>query len=242
MNHFIDIHCHILPCVDDGAGGMEESLAMLRQAQAEGIGAVIVTPHQKPEHKCVSACGVQERIALLEREMKKAGLETELYPGGELLYSHDLEERLTCGRACALAGSHYILVEFLPDEGWQYIRNGLYDLTCAGYRPVIAHAERCTALAADTERIRELIDMGCYIQVNAGSITGTFGFGMKRAARRLLKEEIVHFVATDAHREAGKRSVRMKKCGAWLLRKCGREYAEELLWKNAEKILRDEAL
>lgn len=239
MNAFIDIHCHALPGVDDGARSLEESLSMLKQAQREGIGTVILTPHQKPERKCVSEAGMKERMALLSEKMKRSGIEIGLYSGGELFYSHDLKERLACGQACTLAGSRYILVEFLPDESWHYIRNGLYELACDGYRPIVAHVERCMALAVDAERIRELTGSGCYIQVNAGSVMGTFGFEMKRTARRLLKEQLVHFVATDAHRSEGKRSVRLEACGAYLKRRCGQEYADKLLWKNAQNILTD---
>lgn len=234
---YIDIHTHILPGVDDGAKSIGESISMLKQAQKEGIGAVILTPHQKPERKCVSVNGILTRMEQLRDEMKRANIRIDLYPGSELLYSHELQKRLKDGSVCTLAGSNYILVEFLPDESWQYIRSGLYDLACAGYWPVVAHAERCMALAADTEKVRELIDMGCYIQVNAGSITGQAGFGMKRAARRLLKEELVHFVATDAHRESGKRSVQLEACSIYLQKKYGRELADRVLWKNAEKIL-----
>lgn len=236
---YIDIHSHILPGVDDGAKDMEESISMLRQAQKEGLGAVILTPHQKPGRKCVSVNGILLRIAQLQNKLEQLHIEIKLYPGSELLYSHGLRERLENGSVCTLAQSRYVLVEFLPDENWQYIRDGLYDLTCAGYRPIVAHVERCVHLAADPEKIRELIDMGCYIQMNAGSIMGKSGFGMKRMARLLLKEEVVHFVATDAHRETGKRSVQMKACGAYLQKRYGQDYADRLLWKNAKKVLTD---
>lgn len=239
---YIDIHSHILSGVDDGAKSLEESIAMLKQAQEEGIGAVILTPHQKPDRKCVSINGIRTRIAQLQREMERQHIEIDLYPGSELLYSHGLRERLANGSVCTLAGSHYILVEFLPDEDWRYISDGLYDLACAGYWPVVAHVERCMALAADPEKVRELADMGCYIQINAGSITGLAGFGMKRTARRLLKEGNVHFVATDAHRESGKRSVQLEACSTYLYKKFGQDHADRLLWKNAEKILTDTEL
>lgn len=236
---YIDIHSHILPGVDDGAKSMEESLAMLRQAQRENVGAVILTPHQKPDRKCVSIPGMQMRMEQLREKMEKLKIEIELYPGSELLFCHELSEKLDAGRVCTLAGSRYILVEFFPSENWQYIRQGLYGLVCAEYFPVIAHIERYAEVAADMERVQELIDMGCYIQINAGSVAGDCGFGMKRDARKLLKERMVHFVATDAHRQSGSRSVQLEGCSAYLRKKCGTEYAERLLWKNAEYILTD---
>lgn len=239
---YIDIHSHILPGVDDGARNLAESLTMLKQAQGEGIGAVILTPHQKPGRKCVSVNGIGTRIGQLKDGMKRLHIEIDLYPGSELLYSHGLREKLENGSVCPLAGSRYVLVEFLPDENWQYICSGLYNLACAGYWPIVAHVERCMALVSDVKKIRELADMGCYIQMNAGSITGLAGFGMKRAARRLLKEGVVHFVATDAHRESGKRSVQLEACSMYLRKKYGQEYADRLLWKNAGHILTDTEL
>lgn len=236
---YIDIHSHILPGVDDGAGNLEESLFMLRQAQEQGIGAIILTPHQKPDRKCVSVDGLHRRMEQLREEMRRARIRIDLYPGSELLYHHGLQEELAVKKVCTLAGSHYALVEFMPDEDWQYIQNGLYGLVCAGYRPVVAHVERCVQLAPNPDRIQGLIDMGCYMQVNAGSISGSFGFGMKRTAKRLLKEKFVHFAATDAHRESGKRSVQMDACSAYLYKKCGIEYADRLLWENAMHVLED---
>lgn len=234
---YIDIHSHILPGVDDGAGSMEESLCMLRQAQEQGIGTIILTPHQKPERKCVTVSGLQRRILQLREEMENRHIDVQLYPGSECLYHHGLAKQLEQGEICTLAGSQYVLTEFMPDEDWQYIRNGLYGLVCEGYRPVIAHVERYIQLSAKLDRIQELIDMGCYIQINAGSVSGSFGFGMKRAVRRLLKEEMVHFVATDAHRGSGKRSVQLDACTAYLNKKCGTEYVNRLLWENAFCIL-----
>lgn len=239
MENYIDIHCHVLPGVDDGAKNMEESIAMLEQAREEGIRAMILTPHQKPERKCVTVNGIGERLAKLKEEAARRHLEIALYPGSELLYCHELREKLAAGSVCTLAGSRYILVEFLPDESWQYIRSGIYDLACGGYRPVVAHVERYAELMDDMERVQELIDMGSYIQVNAGSVMGLSGFAMKRTARRLLKKGFVHFVATDAHRKEGKRSVQLRDCGRYLARKYGQEYADRLLWENAQKILTD---
>lgn len=208
---FIDIHSHIMQAVDDGAKDMEESIAMLHQAKQEGITAIILTSHQKPTQCCVSVSGIQERIDQLCRELEKQDICMELYAGSELFYSHDLQRRLINGEVCTLAGSAYVLVEFFPSESWQYIRDGLYRLVCTGYRPIVAHAERYVQLMSVLERLQKLVEMGCYIKVNADSVMGEYGFGMKRKVRNLLKAELVHFVTTDAHREHGNRSVRLWK-------------------------------
>lgn len=239
MEGFTDIHSHIMPGVDDGAQDMEESLAMLRMAKAENVSRIILTPHQKPGRKCVSMRGLKERMELLQENIRQQQLAIQVYAGSECLYSHDLAERLEQGKFCTMADSRYVLVEFIPDENWTYIRDGLYQLISHGYLPIIAHVERYLQVVRDMDRVHELIDMGCYVQVNAGSITGAYGFGMRRTAKKLLRERAVHFVATDAHRESGKRSVQMKKCAAYLIKKYGQEYADRLLGGNAENIFKN---
>lgn len=239
MDGFTDIHSHILPGVDDGARSMEESLNMLRMAKEENIRRIVLTPHQKPGRKCVSVQGMKERLEDLQQRMEKQQLDIQVYAGSECLYSHDLAERLDQGKICTMAGSRYVMTEFMPDESWSYIRDGLYRLICYDYLPIIAHIERYMQVVQNMDRVHELIEMGCYVQVNAGSITGLYGFGMKQAAKKLLKEQAVHFVGTDAHRESGKRSVQLRKCAGYLAKKYGQEYADRLLCENAENIFKN---
>lgn len=242
MKEYTDIHCHILPGVDDGARNLEESMAMLRSAAADGIHKIIVTPHQKPDRHCVSAGGTVERIKVLQQALDKEGLGILLYSGSELFYRQGMEEDLRGGKLCTLAGSRYVLVEFFPQEQFPYIRDGLYDLLAAGYIPVVAHVERFVQVCKCRERLEELLDMGCFYQMNAGSLMGNCGIGIKRMAWHLVKEQMVSFVATDAHRAEGSRSPQILKCARLLEKKCGHSYTEKLLFKNAEKVFANEEL
>lgn len=234
----IDIHSHIMPGVDDGARSLDESMSMLKMAEKENIRKIILTPHQKSEWGYISVSDIEDITEKMRRTMKKMNIDIELYSGSELFYCHDLKEKLEKREVCTLAGSHYILVEFMPNEQWSYIRTGLYRLVCAGYRPVLAHLERYGQVVKDFDRVQELVDIGCYIQVNAGSVTGEYGWRTKRLARQLIKYKMVHFLGTDAHSGTGKRVPRMGECAEWLYRS-DKEYAEKLLWKNAEKIFSD---
>lgn len=239
---FIDIHSHILPGVDDGSRDFEESLAMLRQAAQEGIGRIILTPHQKPQQHCVSVEGLHKRIEILQEEIDEKKLGITLYPGGELFFRQGLAQELQEGKLCTLAGSRYVLVEFYPQEHYSYIRDGLYSLLAAGYMPVVAHVERYAQVCAKQEYLEELLEMGCYYQINAGSLTGNNGFSMKRTAWKIVKGQMAHFVGTDAHRAVGSRSVQLAACAKLLSKKCGEEYAERLLSLNARMVLRDEEI
>lgn len=234
--NYVDIHCHIMPGLDDGAVNPEMALAMLRREAEEGVGAVILTPHQMPGHRNAAKEGMEKRIALLEEGIRKENIPVRIYPGAELFYRHGMGKLLEKGQLCTLARSHYVLVEFMPGESWEYIRDGVYELT-DGYWPVLAHIERYQQVAPRTDRVRELIEMGACIQMNAGSITGEQGIAVKRTCMKLLGQQLVHFIGTDAHRADGRRAPRMEKCAALLKKKVGSRYAEELLRGNAEKIL-----
>lgn len=236
---YIDIHSHILPGVDDGAGSMEEALRMLRCAEEEGIRKIIVTPHQKPDRHCVSVQGLLDRMRALQNKADEEGLHVRLYPGGELFFRQSLPEELEDKRVCTLAGSRYVLVEFFPQEQYRYIRDGLYSLLTAGYFPVVAHVERYDQVIGSQKCQEELLDMGCCFQVNASSLTGSGGLRMKMAAWRLVRQRMVHFVATDAHRAEGSRSPQLARCAGALAKKCGSDYASQLLYQNAARILRD---
>lgn len=242
MPHYTDIHIHIMPGVDDGAKDLECSMNMFRIAQKEGISKMILTPHQKPDRRCVSVKGIQNRIEMLREELRQKHIGIEVYPGSELLYYSELSEQLEAGNVCSLAGSHYVLTEFLPNESWEYIRDGLYDLSSSGYWPVIAHAERCAALVKNPDRLEELIEMGCYVQMNAGSLTGDFGFGLKHASRKMVKEGLVHFIGTDAHSDKGKRIPKIKRCAEWLNKKIGKTAADRMLFESAEAIFANQEI
>ena len=234
---YIDVHCHILPEVDDGARTLEESLEMLRQEVSQGVKAVILTPHQKPNRRSVSVAGALEQTAKLRQAAKENGIEIELYCGGEIYCCMDTLEFLKQGKAGTLAGSDYVLTEFSPEEEWGYIRNCLYDLLCEGYRPIIAHTERYRNVSADMSRVEELRDMGCRIQINAEDLPGLIASPVKRAARRMVKEELADLIGSDAHRAQGSRTVSIAAGAAWVYKHCNPDYAAHLLYKNAAHIL-----
>ena len=234
---YVDIHCHILPGVDDGAPALDAALRMLKQEAQEGVGKVLLTPHQKPGHWCVTAGGIEKRLARLRMEAERLEIPVQLYAGAELMYCCGMRELLDSGKVCTLAHSRYVLVEFMPAEDWKYIRNGIYELTEGGYWPILAHVERYVQLADRPERVKELTEIGGYIQMNAGSVTGIAGGQTRRNCMKLLQQQMVHFMGTDAHRAEGKRSPQLEACVRLLKKQVGNSYTRRLFWKNAENIL-----
>lgn len=239
MEPYIDIHSHILPGIDDGSQDFFTSMQMLKTASGNGITQIIATPHNKPARHNAGAAKIASLIKELKERMEEEGISMELHSGSELYYRSGLAEEIMKGKALTMAGSGYVLVEFSPMDDYDYIRNGIYSLMAGGYRPILAHVERYSRINGRTDRVEDLMEMGCYIQVNAGSVMGSFGLGTRLFTRRLLKERLVHFVATDAH-DMKKRPPQIKECASFIEKKYGADYGRELFYENPTHVIRNE--
>jgi protein-tyrosine phosphatase len=244
------MHCHILPGVDDGSRDMEMSLRMLETAKANRIETIILTPHNRADRHSVSGKGQIERIHKLTEAAAEYGLDSfHFYSGNELFYDSTLVERLENGEALTLADSRYCLVEFEPGEDYAYIAKGLKELSYEGYYPILAHCERYECLTDNTvinrsegyRRVEELRRNGILFQVNAGSIFPKTFQVIPKFVNRLLKENMVSFVATDAHRDTG-RAPYLLDAADYLFQKYDRNYAKSLLYDNARYIIRNEVI
>ena len=241
MKASIDIHCHIMPGVDDGSPDMETSLKMLKIAEKNGIQHIILTPHHKPLHHNVSPDHNNKYRLKLQRAAEDAGINVKLYSGNEIYYSDETFDELTSGRICTLAGSDYALVEFHPTNPYKAIHNAIYQIQAAGFIPILAHVERYSDIVSHSSYVEELVDMGCYIQVNASSVMGKYGFGISHFTKKLLKNSLVHFIATDAH-DASSRTPDLAKCREFISKKYGEEYSDRLMWVNPMHVLRGEII
>lgn len=238
---YIDIHSHILPGVDDGSQSMEQSLDMLRMAADNGIRRMILTPHNKAERRNVSVKGIQSRLEALQEAAAKQQIPITLYPGNEVFYRDGVAEMLEENSLCTLAGSKYVLVEFQPLEDFGYIRAAVYELTGCGYTPILAHVERYQCMAANLDNVAYAIDRGALMQINASSVTGGMGFKGKQIVKKMLKQHLIHFVATDAH-DCERRSPQLAECAQYLSKKFGDGYAAKLLHDNADCVIRGEMI
>lgn len=231
-----DIHCHILPGVDDGAKNMDQAKDMLDIAYEEGIRIMIATPHHMPEDENASPETIREKVAQLQAYVDEQGYEMTILPGNEVYFYSEAPELLEEGQINTMAGTDYVLVEFSPMDEARYIRNSLAELQNMGYEPIVAHVERYDSLCKDFDRIAELRDMGILIQVNIASIMGDFGKPMKAVAEKLLKKQMVDFIGTDAH-SSGRRAPRVKECAEYLYKKYPATYVDAVLYGNAEKYI-----
>lgn len=236
-NCFVDVHSHILPHMDDGSRSMEMSLNMMKIAYEEGIRTIITTPHNMPGKGYADIEHVNSRIEELTAKSQEAGIDIVLKPGSELYYREEIPRLIEENKVVRMNGKRYVLVEFEPVNDSRYIINDLKNIMNTGMTPIVAHVERYPSLwDKKLENIAAISDMGCYIQMNASTITGKLGFGMRRMVNRLLKEQLVDFIGTDAHSDRN-RAPRIAACADYLYKKCSKSYADSMLFGLAEDIL-----
>ena len=232
----IDIHCHVLPGIDDGAADFEESQRMLCMAAEDGISRIIVTPHFKSRRTSADKEMVQKLVMQLQEWLLFEKIPIRLYTGNEILYRHKIDNLLEENKCCSMADSFYVLVEFSPKDDYHYIKSGVQEILMAGYYPLIAHIERYDCLYHHTEYVEELVEMGAYTQVNAASIEGKLGYFAKRKVLKWIEEGLVHIVASDTH-DTKKRVPGLSKAAAIIEKKCGEDTARELFELHPKRIL-----
>lgn len=238
----IDLHCHILPGLDDGPKTREEAIAMCRLAFEDGCRAMIATPHQRRGRWWNSDRGA---IADLAKDLQAAlGPQMRILVGGEVHVDSELlaeVEKLPEGGICTLAGSRYLLIE-LDDRG----RAGeaislVHELMVAGWIPVVAHPEFIPWLAGDLELSARLVALGARMQVTAMSVTGDFGKGPQADTHALLEAGLAHFVASDCHgtqrRPPGLRRAYQMIAGRW-----GADVAKRLVSDNPRAVVQNRPL
>ena len=241
MNGYIDMHCHILPSLDDGAKDMEKTREMLQIAYEEGIRRIIATPHSFASKRSASSGTIRKTISEIEKQMEEWGFYIKIYPGNEIYYRSGVEELLEQNVICTLADSNYVLVEFDPMTEYSYLRDGILKLDSYGYIPILAHVERYECLFEKKERLQRVKDHGGFIQVNASSFQGGMFDEMAKRARYIMKNDLLDFVGTDAH-STGKRSPKIQDTASFLYRKLGKKRAEEILLNNPGKVLNNSRL
>jgi len=235
----VDMHCHVLPGVDDGARNMEQAISMIKIASEENIGTMVLTPHFHQAKGNQDIAFWKETLKQLEEKTKEIGIEMQFYLGSELFYNHDLPDAIDNGLAISMSDSDYVLMEFRFESEYSYIKSALRDVQATGKRVILAHVERYDCLIGRDDRIEELSASGAYIQVNASSVTGELGKPIKKFVKKLMKADLIDFIATDAHSD-GRRAPRMKECYAYVVKKFGQDYADRLMINNALKIVNNQ--
>ena len=195
----IDLHCHLLPGVDDGAPDLATSLAMARIAADDGIEVVACTPHIYPGMYENTGPAIRQAVAELQTRLDEAGVALRVTFGADTHIAPDLVAGLRGGRVPSLHGSRYFLLEPPHHVAPPRLAETVFDLLAAGYVPVVTHPERLSWIEDRYEVFVELARKGAWMQVTAGSLTGRFGSAARYWGERLLDEGWVHILATDSH-------------------------------------------
>jgi protein-tyrosine phosphatase len=223
----IDLHCHVLPNIDDGPTDKKNSLIMLNQAVKEGIDTIVVTPHRNSKYKATVE-EIKLNRAVLQKTINDNEIPITLLLGQEIRIYGDLLKDYLAGKLLSINQStRYILVEFPSSDVPQYSQRLFYDMQCEGLIPIIVHPERNSKIIQRPEILYRFIDEGALSQVTASSVTGNFGKKIQNFSFQLLEANLSHIIASDAH-DVSYRNFRMKQAFELLQKKYGPKCTQEL--------------
>lgn len=195
----IDLHCHLLPGIDDGAKDLDESLEMARVAVADGITQIACTPHIYPGLYENDGPSIDAAVKHLQKAIDDADINLRLLVGADVQLAPDMVEGLKTGRIPTLAGTRYFLFEPPHHVAPPRMEDMIFRLLSEGYVPIITHPERLTWIEDHYKTLCDAFDGGAWIQLTAGSVTGYFGRRAKYWSERMLDEGRVHIIASDGH-------------------------------------------
>jgi len=226
----IDIHCHILPEVDDGSQSLEHSLIMLQKQRNDGVTAVILTPHVQSRVQTATLEEHQEKFKVLKQKTKERGIDIDLYLGAEVFYRGHLDPDY---QTMAMNGTKYVLLEFPPALPTP-IEEVVYDLSRRGFIPIVAHVERYEYLSL--EDYHGIKQSGELLQMNATAAMNQDHKVRKGIVPKLLKNELIDFIATDSH-NIMTRVPNLKQAYDFLKGSLRPEYLEQIFYTNAKKLI-----
>lgn len=236
MPEYFDMHCHILFGVDDGPESMEDAQVMLRQEYDSGVRTIYLTPHYRRSMFECSPDIRRKHFELLNAWAQEHLPELRLVLGCEYHIHIDAEQQLRDGECLTLGNTDFVLVEFPVSAEKRYLLERCHAVMSAGCSPVIAHAERCDAIRKDLGLLQRLVDMGVYIQMNAGSITGENGLIWKWFCKKAMQRNLLHFVGSDAHNPKNLRP-NLDKCARYLEKTMGADYRDQIMLRNPAEII-----
>lgn len=232
----IDIHTHIIPNIDDGSKSVEETFKLINEAEEAGFTDIILTPHYITNYYETHGAEVKFWTESLQKIVDEKNLGVKLHSGMEIYISEELSELVRNGTVITLANSKYVLIEFPMNTIMRNVDEILFIMRNMGYKVIIAHPERYKCIQENIEYAMQLVEEGCMLQSNYGSIVDMYGKEAKKTLKKLLKMNLVSFLGTDTHKEETIYKVIPK-----ILKKLKKVISEEKLYEittlNPRKIL-----
>ena len=222
----IDLHCHILPGIDDGSKNWEMSLEMAHLAVAEGITHILATPHHMNRHWINPKQEVITLVDELQERLDEENIPLTIFPGQEVRLHGEILENIQNDDICFIDEmNQYVLIEFPTSSVPDYSERLFFELQSAGITPVIVHPERNHAILKDPSILYEFVSRDILAQVTAASYIGKFGREIEKLSEQLIEADLVHFLASDAHNVTS-RKFHMKEAFQKLEKQYGVEKVE----------------
>jgi protein-tyrosine phosphatase len=239
----IDLHTHILPETDDGSESIEDSVRMAKLAVESGVHTLIVTPHcnVKDTFDNYYDEALEQRFQAFSKALRKEELPLTVVLGMEVFGTEEVPELLWKGKLITLNHSRYLLIEFGFREDLPLVDFLINEITDQGYCPIIAHPERYPFVQRNPYLVYDWLERGCSLQVNKGSILGSFGRSIKNTSMILLEHNLVSFVASDAH-GPHRRTTDLSGVRIFLEDNFTKEYADLLLEDNPRCVIENREL
>ncbi|CAH0136279.1 Tyrosine-protein phosphatase YwqE [Peribacillus sp. Bi96] len=236
----IDLHCHIIPGVDDGSLDMQESMAMAKKAVEAGITHLFATPHHLNERYVNVKDDIIDRVFELNECLQQEKIPISVHPGQELRIHRELFVSLEKGEVLTLDNTYkYLLLELPSGHVPSYTQELIYELLLKGITPIIVHPERNKELIKNHDLLFKLVQEGALTQLTSGSIIGLFGKNIKSFSKKILEHNLAHFIATDAH-NVGSRGFSLQEAYETITKTFGNErtfYFKE----NAEQLIKGQS-
>jgi len=196
----VDLHCHVLPGLDDGSESLEQSLEFCRVALVDGVETLVATPHQKPGVYANPPEAVHEKVVELRAALEESAIPVEIVEGAEVYCTPDLLTRIREKQVTTIStAGRYLLLEVSYQQAPVRIEDTIFQLKLAGVTPILAHPERIAYFVSDLERLEKLVRLGCLTQVTGAALLGGFGEKAREYSCKIMERNLVHIISSDAH-------------------------------------------
>ena len=235
MTGFVDLHCHFVPAIDDGARTSEEGVALLRALRECGFESVVATPHMRPRLFDNTKEDLSRAFTVFEQSIRNLPDLPTISLSSEHYFDEVVYKRLLEGEGLPYPGGKAVLLEFYDMDFMTTIAERLFDLRRRKLIPVIAHPERYRCFWSSHERLSALVDSGAVALLDVAALIGKYGKEPQRCARRLLDDDLYHAACSDAHRPDDVEEV--EEGIAFIAKRYGNEEVERLLASGPREIL-----